>query len=249
MPKTKGWSWNIDGTSRKGWRPGAVRKSVAKIMKFFASQRRIDDKVEEDEESEQIESPTLQILKRNGEYCVVLSSTPNDANPIVFMLTKSDFNKRISRVKEILREKGLKVSCNCEKNFNDCECMSCDVKGKIQFELERLSKDDEVDVLTSEQILQLLKSTNDDDDEVDLTFTPPTCFAAAATKSQQVKPFSYAATQYDSKDVTKVTLPTPIKAAESPLKVEMVNAARSGTKLSHGDGISLKKGSKDEKKM
>lgn len=222
-----------------------MRKSVAKIMKFFATQRRSEDKVNQKSKEVEIVSPTLQILKRNGEYCVMLNSTPNDSNPIVFMLTKSDYARKIARVKKILREKGLNVSCKCEKNFKDCECMSNEVKEKIEFELEGLSKDDEVDVRPSEIALHLVKAKNDDneEEEVDLTFTPPTWFAVAAAKSHKVNSVSYTATQYDSKDVTPSP---PIKATE--LKSEMANVARSGTKLRNGNVLS-KKGSKDDNRM
>lgn len=248
MPRTMGWLWNINDGCLEGWRPGAVARPVARIMKFFAAQRRLEEQqMLKDEPVAAVESPTLQISGKNGEFCIILnpstSSSSTAANPVVFMLTKSDFARRIARVKEILREKGLKVSCNCEKSFANCECMKREEKQQIEFELAELSKDegsgDDDLRLSDELTFQLLKSNVEDDSEVDFTFTP----ARFADVAHRVKSVSYAACQYEyeCKDVPV------IKAAGSQLKAEEEAVNFVVRAPQQRDEIPLrKKGSKDD---
>lgn len=246
VSKTKGWLWNANDEWRKGWRPGAVKKPVARIMKFFAAQRRLEEQQHENEfVAVEEEAPTLQILSRNGEYCIVLSSQHNDVNPIVFMLSKSDFAKRIAQLKQILLERGLKVSCNCKRgSFADCECIQPEVKEKIEFELREMSKDEDDLRLTDELLFELLKAS--DDSEMDFTFTP-------SKFEHKVKSISYAACQCEHEVVPSPPPPTPSFAAESQSKYEKsVNVAWAGTtkqQQQQRDGIPVKKGSKDDSKM
>lgn len=223
VPKSMGWLWDIDGSN---WRPGTIEKSVTKIMKYFATQKRL--LLMKSKTSEKL--PTLKLVRKNGEYEIVLNPLSildtDDATPIVFKLNKSDYAKKVSRARENLREKGFNFNCKCGKDLENCECINPDEKEKIQIELDTTE-------LTFQEVF---KPTNDD--EIDLTFSPAILSDKKPSKIERV---TYASTQYDKNDV-KSSLKS-IETTESQLKVET-----NSKKLKHGR-IPLEKGSKDDKKM
>lgn len=88
VPRNMGWLWNLE--TEKGWCPGAVRRSVGKIMKQKLC-RKEGNPAEADKEN-----PMLKICKKNGEYEVFLnpkSKVAQEECPVVLNIGKETSEK------------------------------------------------------------------------------------------------------------------------------------------------------------
>lgn len=192
VPKNMGWLWNVKisglPTMRRGWRPGAVRKSVARIMKFH-----LRTPAEATPEVKEEEPPTLRVQKKNGEYVIVMNPLRDGAeesSPIVFKVGKSEDSAKRLMARNILKTRDVKKTCSCS-TIDLCGCLNERDKAYVKTELQRISKN-----LGVQMRLGDLKDSSDS--ELDVEFTPP-----AATKVKnpcfRCKPVkvSVAETQYE----------------------------------------------------
>lgn len=179
--------WNV-GISERGWRPGAVRNSVAKIMRLYLTPPKPPMQIPEKKDP-----PTLRIQKKNGEFTIVMNPLRDDKNfneeqsPVVFKLEKSEAAKQRSMARRALNDHGVKSSCDCS-TLQKCKCMNECEKARLKFELMKVSRDF---CIKPELSLCDLKETSES--EIDVEFTPP----SAARLHKPVK-VSAAATQYES---------------------------------------------------
>lgn len=191
VPKKMGWLWNVEVTGlsaskRCGWRPGAVRKSVAKIMAFHAfkpPQRELECKSN---------PPTLRVHKKDGEYTIVMNPLREKSNvdpsPIVFKITKSDDAKARAKARGILKARGVEMKCECG-TVEECKCLNECQKAFFELEMARISNQLRIKPKLTARDLRLSS-----DSEIDIEFTPPNA-ALALTKPAKV---SYAETQYEN---------------------------------------------------
>lgn len=200
VPKNMGWLWNVGIYGlphfRRGWRPGAVKKSVAKIMKVH-----LTPPAEPVACVEPKDPPTLRVQKKDGEYLIVMNPLGDDAeltgnlSPIVFKIMKSEEGKKRSKARKMLKERGVVKTCDCGC-IDTCECLTACEKSRIKCELVKVSQEF---CLKTELKMCDLKDTSDS--EVDVEFTPPSAvkLSDSCGKRKPVK-VSYAETQYEVQD-------------------------------------------------
>ena len=198
VPKNMGWLWNVGiaglPVMRRGWRPGAVKLTVAKIMKYFVSH-----KPEQPKLVKKTEPPTLRVKKKNGEYLLIMNPLRDETkpldhpSPIVFKITKTEDVKKRSEARAILKVRGVKKCCDCS-SIKKCFCLNeCD-KAKLKYELEQVSN-----CLCIDPEMDYDDMKDSSDSEIDMEFTPP---SAAKNKNPcfKCKPVqvSFAGTQYEN---------------------------------------------------
>lgn len=194
VPKSMGWMWNV-GVSERGWRPGAVRNSVAKIMKLYLTAPKKPKKLRE-----KTDPPTLRVQKKNGKFTIVMNplrddKKPNEkSSPIIFQLEKSEESKKRSMARKALKDRGVIQSCDCS-TLKKCNCMNECEKARIKFELLSVSK-----AFCIEPELSLCDMKDSSDSEIEFEFTPP---SAAKLRSSCFMPMkvSVAATQCETQVV------------------------------------------------
>lgn len=203
VPKNMGWLWNvpIPGVPciRPGWRPGSVKKSVAKIMKISLTPPAEPAPPIWHQEV----SPTLRVLKKNGEYKIVMNPLADDGlksmitSPIVFKITKSEEAKKRSLARQILKSRGITKKCDCS-SIDTCFCLNQCEKNRFKCEMEKVSEK-----LCLKSVISLSDLNDSSDSEVDMEFTPP---AAANKKNPHVKckppRVTAVETQYETQAVT-----------------------------------------------
>ncbi|KAL9706195.1 hypothetical protein quinque_009713 [Culex quinquefasciatus] len=223
VPPHMGWQWDVQtlgiGRIRKGWRPGAIRRPIKELMQHFlvsypldnvpVSRRRAAKRSEGEEQppSSGKQKPTLQIVKRNGEYIIemnplkdseTLKTTQNPylpCEPIRFKLAKDPKTAKLHQLRQALKVR-----------FNLCECKdleSCthrhDKEKKIfQKELRKFSKRLGLPKATSVKDLP-----SESESELDLEFTPPSALLASGVRKPDVV---CTETQYCEEDY-KVRIP------------------------------------------
>lgn len=171
VPKNMGWLWNvgISGLSpfRRGWRPGAIKKTVASIMKDYltppAEPAPLDFKAN---------PPTLRVQKKDGELTIIMNPLQDElkgienSSPIVFKVVKSDDAKKRSIARKMLKTQGIEKSCDCNA-IDTCPCLTTCDKAHIMFELHKMSTR-----LCLEPELNFSDLNDSSESEVDVEFTP-----------------------------------------------------------------------------
>ncbi|XP_065072680.1 uncharacterized protein LOC135697035 [Ochlerotatus camptorhynchus] len=206
VPPHMGWMWNVKtlgiGKIRKGWRPGAVRKPIKELMQHFLVSYPLDNvpvsrkggrrlRFSENDPISLKQKPTLQIIKKNGEYCIVMNplkdseslKTAQDpylpCEPIRFKLAKDPMVGKLYQLRQALKVKGFTM-CGCPE-LESCEHRSVKEKKLIKKELRKLTK-----------CLALPKSTElkdvpiDSESEMDLEFTPPSAMLKSGLRKPDV---------------------------------------------------------------
>lgn len=197
VPSNMGWLWNAQivglPSIRRGWRPGAVRKSVAKIMEVY-----LTPPAEPAPPVKQDDPPTLRVQKKKGEYTIVMNPLRDESkalenpSPIVFKVTKSDDVKQRSCARKILKSRGIEKKCNCA-TIDSCNCLTGCEKTQLKSEMEQVSKE-----LCLKPELSVGDLRDSSESEVDVEFTPPSALKQKSL-SKKCKPVkvSVAETQCD----------------------------------------------------
>lgn len=195
VPKNMGWLWNVGisglPTFRRGWRPGAVKKPVARIMKFY-----LTPPAEPVPLKPKADPPTLRVQKKDGEYTIIMNPLRDELNgieissPIVFKVVKSDDAKKRSMARKMLKTRGVEKSCDCN-DIDKCPCLTTCDKAHILFELQEISTR-----LCLEPELNFCDLKDSSESEIDVEFSPP---SAAKPKNFKCRPVekSFAGTQYE----------------------------------------------------
>jgi hypothetical protein len=227
VPRNMGWLWNVEipGVSlmRRGWKPGAVRKSVARIMKLYMNQPSEPDII-----TTNSHPPTLQVQKKNGEFSIVINplndetTCKEDISPIIFKLMKSEEVTKRSKARKILKTRGVVKTCNCS-SIEQCDCLNTKEKSRIQCEMEMISKQ-----LCLNPNLDLVDLKDTSDSEIDVEFSPPT---AVRLESSLTK-FAYAETQYETQEnISKGIKPSQYSTKDdNNEKPKMENSAKNDPK-------------------
>ncbi|XP_030245334.1 uncharacterized protein LOC115564777 [Drosophila navojoa] len=179
VARRHGWAWSSSKEARKyGWRPGAILKSIRKLMNFFlygstrSSTRRTCMDVLRSNEENECGPSVLNVTKKNGEITITLRPTNNShvqMQPIVFKVVKSDLAVALSEIKTKLRAKGFS-ECSCRNSVMMCVCR--DVVEKkyleraIQSECRRRGMESCVDQL-------VMADSSDSEAEFDIDVNTP----------------------------------------------------------------------------
>lgn len=219
VPENMGWLWNV-GTYglpniRRGWRPGAVKKSVAKIMKIY-----LTPPAEPAPCVKPKDPSTLRVQKNDGEYVIVMNPLGIDAeliqnsSPIVFKIAKSEEEKKILQARKLLRERGIVKTCDCP-SLESCNCLNDCEKNRLSCELAKVSKE----LCLKLSICDLKDSS---DSEVDVEFTPP---SAVKLKKRKPVKVSYEGTQYEIQE--EIPFDESIAVEGSKLKKTLIKNGKS----------------------
>ena len=220
-----GWLWNVGicGLSqfRKGWKPGAVRKSVAKIMGKHLSPPA--EPAPEPLKPEPEGPPTLSVKKKQGQYLIVMNPLGTDkelmGSPIVFKIEKSEEGIKRSKARKILKERGVEKTCDC-LCIDTCQCLSACEKDRIKIELKCVA---EKLCMKSQMSINDIKESSDS--EMDMEFTPPSAMKSKNPCRKIPVKFSYAETQYEVQESismleTEVADNKPQKSQKTEVKFE-----------------------------
>lgn len=198
VPKNMGWLWNVRISGlpqfRRGWKPGAIKKTVASIMKFY-----LTPPAEPAPLKPKADPPTLRIQKKDGEYTIVMNPLQDvelngveNSSPIVFKVVKSEDAKKRSIAKKILKTRGIEKDCDCD-GIDKCSCLTACDKAHVIFALQEMSTR-----LCLKPELDFCDLRDSSDSEIDVEFTPPSaaklknpCFKCKPVKK------SFVGTQYE----------------------------------------------------
>lgn len=194
VPKNMGWLWNVGITGlptfRRGWRPGAIKTSVATIMKYY-----LKPAAEQAMILPGLNPPTLRVQKKEGDYTIIMNPLRDDSNgiknstPVVFKVVKSDDAKKRSIARKILKTRGVEKSCDCD-DIEKCLCLTTCDKAQIMFELQEISTR-----LFLKPEMNFCDLKDSSESEIDVEFTPP--FAKKQENQCKAVKKSYAGTQYE----------------------------------------------------
>ncbi|EDV95015.1 uncharacterized protein LOC6567264 isoform X1 [Drosophila grimshawi] len=178
-----GWAWCLrEEASKHGWRPGAIRKSVKKLMKFFLQDSTESNaynrckEAQEAEKEKERQLPTLNVCKKDGEILVTLRALNNSnikMKPIVFKVVKSDLAVALSEIKKKLKEKGF-PKCTCHKSVMMCLCRNHVEKKRLESALEKECEHRGMENCVDHLVLT---DTSNSEMEYDFDVTPPAALA------------------------------------------------------------------------
>lgn len=219
VPKNMGWNWTHQSADRKGWRPGAIPRSIRDLMCHFLVPGSSND----------MRSPTLptpgrvpatptrpqrpmiQVQRRNDEYAITMTPLKNgqqlrttsdpyqSCEPITLRISanRSREDERIAQIKKEIHERGFR-RCRCGLPVSQCQCRDHDqlaaLRKCVEFYGSRFGITDLGEKL----------SINQPPKDLELDFTPP----AAVVKSgwlESQQPLEAQATQYLVADASSDT--------------------------------------------
>ncbi|XP_073816574.1 uncharacterized protein [Musca autumnalis] len=222
VPPNMGWLWNVEAKGiRSGWKPGAIRKPIKELMKYFLrdfpadtlrvsqySYRRRRGGIcnQEGEEEELIQKPTLHICKKNGEYFITLRPLKDaealkecadpylNMQPIQFKIIKNPMAMEIRKLKKCLKEMGFN-KCTCHKPIVDCFCRGFLDKKRLEYQCNKEARNRNLPPCSDTLVLS---DTTDSETEFDFGVTPP----AGVIKPERLKKRNLinTGTQYDEQD-------------------------------------------------
>ncbi|KAG5669737.1 hypothetical protein PVAND_000031 [Polypedilum vanderplanki] len=201
VPKNMGWLWNIPNPGfeekyRAGWKPGAIKKSVSKLMDHFLKPKpAAEPNILEDKQKS-----TLKVQKKNGEYTFVMNpknkqdhSSGDHCPPIVFKVTKKSEEKRRADALKEMKTFGIDKMCRCESIDECCHMNLCE-KLLLKRELKKVS---ERYCICPELSWEELNDENES--EINFEFTPP----FDMKNEQKIIKVSNEETQYEPQIIEK----------------------------------------------
>ncbi|KAH8326671.1 hypothetical protein KR067_011678 [Drosophila pandora] len=179
VSRRHGWAWSKSFEAKKrGWRPGAIRKPIKHLMKFFLEQSPQDNAFGKCKDAATLErekelaAPVLNVCKKNGEIFITLrplSTLGVRQKPITFRIVKSELAVALSQIKRKLKDKGFR-KCTCHQTLMMCECRSALEKAHLQRALNRECRRHSIPPAGDHLVLT---DTSESDMEYDFDVTPP----------------------------------------------------------------------------
>ncbi|XP_055908691.1 uncharacterized protein LOC129943353 [Eupeodes corollae] len=232
VPGNMGWLWNADTEGlRSGWKPGAIRKPIKEIMKYFLKDFPVDslnvsryckNKTLKKKSEDLIQKPTLHICKKKDAYIITMRPIKDakilancadpyvPMKPIQFRIVKNPRKACAREIKRLLKEKFDK--CCCRKPISHCFCRTFLEKKRLEFELSKVCQLKGIPNLKDSLVLS---DTSDSEAEFDFGVTPP----AGVIKPQLKKKPDLACreTQYSADDwIIKPAFPRPLNKFMKP---------------------------------
>ncbi|XP_016951444.1 uncharacterized protein LOC108025454 [Drosophila biarmipes] len=230
VPGHMGWLWTSHPlASKPGWRPGAIRRSIRGLMRYFLKDFPVDSvpvskymsyyrhkkspKSPAGEKAEDlVQVPTLHIEKKNDVYTITLrplkdaKTLARSANPYVkmkpvqFRIVKNPLLKELRDLKRCLKGMGFS-KCSCHKPLMSCYCRSFVDKKRLLYHVRRECERRQIDSCEDEL---LLTDTSDSEAEFDFGVTPPAgLMHPERLRSSHVK---HSETQYEESDWVRPSL-------------------------------------------
>ncbi|XP_017008876.2 uncharacterized protein Ppi1 [Drosophila takahashii] len=222
VPSHMGWLWTSHPLAKKpGWRPGAIRRSIRGLMRYFLKDFPVDSvpvskymsyyrhkKPAKDESPQEdlLQVPTLHIEKKNDVYTITLrplkdaQTLGRSANPYVkmkpvqFRIVKNPLLKELRDLKRCLKNMGFS-KCSCHKPLMSCYCRSFVDKKRLVYHVRKECERRKIASCEDELVLT---DTSDSEAEFDFGVTPPAgLMHPERMKSSHVK---HSETQYDESD-------------------------------------------------
>ncbi|XP_070852065.1 uncharacterized protein [Drosophila suzukii] len=179
VSRRHGWAWSKSWEAKKlGWRPGAIRKPIKHLMKFFLEQPARENAFAKCKDTETLErekelaSPVLNISKKNGEIFITLrplSTLGVRQKPITFRVVKSELAVALREIKRKLKDKGFR-KCTCHQTLMMCHCRDPTEKVHLQRALNRECRRHCIPPAGDHLVLT---DTSESDMEFDFEVTPP----------------------------------------------------------------------------
>ncbi|XP_022211564.2 uncharacterized protein LOC111066922 [Drosophila obscura] len=179
VSRDHGWAWSSSYEARKmGWRPGAIRRPIKKLMKFFLvdSTRESAFKkckaAEAEALAKELQQPVLNVCKKNGEIFITLrplSTLGMRQKPITFRVVKSELAVALRHIKRILKDKGFR-KCTCRQTLMMCTCRNTMEKQQL---FRALNKECQRHCIAPCADQLILTDTSESDMEFDFDVTPP----------------------------------------------------------------------------
>lgn len=194
VPSNMGWLWNIQNSGK--WRPGAIRKPIKELMRYFLkdfpadtlhvsqySYRKMSKSRNQNVPAHNSleQKPTLYIHKKNREYIITMrplkplevlkdSADPyENMKPIQFRIVKNPQLEAIRNLKKCLKEMGFR-KCTCHRPIRYCYCRTFLEKKKLEYQC---NKECGARQLESCCDTLVLSDTSDSEAEFDFGVTPP----------------------------------------------------------------------------
>ncbi|KAH8278710.1 hypothetical protein KR018_007533 [Drosophila ironensis] len=217
VSRRHGWAWSKSFEARQhGWRPGAIRKPIKHLMKFFLEQApranafKCRDAATLEREKE-LAAPVLNISKKHGEIFITLrplSTLGVRQRPIVFRIVKSDMAVALRQIKRKLKDKGF-PKCTCHQTLMMCECRNALEKTHLQRALNKECRRHGIPPAGDHLVLT---DTSESDMEFDFDVTPP---AGTPQPCRPPKPKTVNhGTQFNKKDNETIVPKYPIKCPD-----------------------------------
>ncbi|XP_013107066.2 uncharacterized protein LOC106086800 [Stomoxys calcitrans] len=195
VPHNMGWLWSAEATGvRAGWKPGAIRKPIKELMKYFLKDFPADTlrvskyaygrrggNCTDIPEEELVQKPTLHICKKNGEYLITLRPLKDaealrdcadpylNMQPIEFRVVKSPLAQEMRKLKKCLKEMGFQ-KCTCHKPVIYCFCRSFLDKKRLEYQYNKEARKRNLPPCAESLVLS---DTTDSETEFDFGVTPP----------------------------------------------------------------------------
>ncbi|ALC46248.1 Ppi1, partial [Drosophila busckii] len=230
VPAHMGWLWTEFPLAQiRGWRPGAIRRSIRELMSYFLKDFPLDTipvskymsyikqnrppKGPPPENLEGVQQqPTLHIEKKNDEYIITLrplkdaATLARSANPyanmkpVQFRIVKNPLLKQIRDLKRCLKNMGFS-KCKCHKPVMDCYCRSFIDKKRLISAMQQECQRRQLPCCEEELVLS---DTSDSEAEYDFGVTPP----AGLVHPERLKTthVTNTETQYDENDWAMPTM-------------------------------------------
>ncbi|XP_002137441.2 uncharacterized protein [Drosophila pseudoobscura] len=188
VPRDHGWSWNKSYEAcEMGWRPGAIRRPIVQLMKFFlldkqeSAFKKCKD-AEAEELAKELQQPVLNVCKKNGEIFITLrplGTLGMRQKPIIFRVVKSELAVALRKIKRILKEKGFR-KCTCHQTLMMCTCRNTLEKKQLASALDKQCQRHCIAPCADHLVLT---DTSESEMEFDFNVTPP-----AGTEQPQRQP-------------------------------------------------------------
>lgn len=221
VPKDMGWNWKLNSNQRKGWRPGAIPRSVRELMCHFLKPCPCDtlpvgaltggdassaDPACIDHGAQQAplpQRPMIKVQRKNDEYVItmnplksarLLKTEPDpymNCDPIHVRITANREDQRMAQIKQIIRDSGFR-RCKCGRAVAQCTCRDNREMEALRTCVENCGTKYGIADLGEKLSLNRLK-------DLELEFTPP----AAVVKSclRPVPECALQETQYNENDL------------------------------------------------
>ncbi|XP_017131834.1 uncharacterized protein LOC108149001 [Drosophila elegans] len=224
VPSHMGWLWTAHPlASKPGWRPGAIRRSIRGLMRYFLKDFPVDNvpvskymsyynhkkspKTPAGEKPEDlVQVPTLHIEKKNDVYTITLrplkdaKTLSRSANPYVnmkpvqFRIVQNPLVKELRDLKRCLKGMGFS-KCSCHKPLMTCYCRSFVDKKRLIYHVRKECERRRIESCEDDLVLT---DTSDSEAEFDFGVTPPAgLMHPERLKSTHV---TNTAVQYDERD-------------------------------------------------
>ncbi|KAH8383434.1 hypothetical protein KR009_008595, partial [Drosophila setifemur] len=226
VPSHMGWLWTAHPlASKPGWRPGAIRRSIREMMRYFLKDYPVDSipiskymsyyKNKQpaphppgERAEDLVQVPTLHIEKKNDVFTITLRPLKNaqdlarsanpyaNMKPVQFRIVRDPLIKEIRDLKRCLKGMGFS-KCSCHKPVMQCYCRSFLDKKLLVEQVRQECDRRRIDTCEDDLVLS---DTSDSEDEFDFAVTPPAgMMHPERLKTSHVKNME---TQYDEADWT-----------------------------------------------